>query len=190
MHGLFRWSSKWWPGTIPLVIFWAIAAWTSTGPLESDLAARSTAALKDTVLDKSRVAVAGRDLTFAADAFSEEGRRSALAAVEAVPGVRLVGRARRRQGHIIRQFAAAGEQRKIAGGGPCGSRRRRGGRSDEFVAGVAAAFRQCGAVAARPGRETEGRQDHNFGQQGQPLRHGARSRRPGSDRGRVEKPAG
>ena len=90
MHGLFGWSSKWWPGTIALVIFWAIAAWTSTAPLESDLAARSTAALKDTVLDKSRVAVAGRDVTFAADAFSEEGRRGAVALVEAVPGVRLV----------------------------------------------------------------------------------------------------
>ncbi len=90
MHGLFRWSSKWWPGVIPLVIFWAIAAWTSTAPLEADLAARSTASLKDTVLDKSRIAVAGRDVTFAADAFSEEGRRSALASVEAVPGVRLV----------------------------------------------------------------------------------------------------
>ena len=23
MHGLFRWSSKWWPGVIPLVIFWS-----------------------------------------------------------------------------------------------------------------------------------------------------------------------
>jgi len=34
--------------------------------------------------------VAGRDVTFAADAFSDEGRRSALASVEAVPGVRLV----------------------------------------------------------------------------------------------------
>jgi OmpA-OmpF porin, OOP family len=90
MHGFFRWSTKWWPGTIPLVIFWAIAVWTSTGPLESDLAARSTAALKDTVLDKSKITVAGRDVTFAADAFSEEGRRSALAAVEAVPGTRLV----------------------------------------------------------------------------------------------------
>jgi OmpA-OmpF porin, OOP family len=90
MHGLFRWSSKWWPGVIPLVIFWAIAAWTSTAPLESDLAARSTAALKDTVLDKRRIAVAGRDVTFAADAFSEDGRRSAVASVEAVPGVRLV----------------------------------------------------------------------------------------------------
>ncbi len=90
MHGLFRWSSKWWPGVIPLVIFWAIAAWTSTSPLEADLAARSTSALKDTVLDKTRIVVSGRDVTFAADAFSEDGRRSAVAAVQGVPGVRLV----------------------------------------------------------------------------------------------------
>ena len=90
MHGLFRWSSKWWPGVIPLVIFWGIAAWTSTAPVEADLAARSNAALKDTVLDKRRIAVDGRDVTFAADAFSEDGRLSAVAAVEAVPGVRLV----------------------------------------------------------------------------------------------------
>src|SRR4051812_15269377 len=90
MHGLFRWSSKWWPGVIPLVIFWAIAAWTSTEPLEADLAQRSITALKDTVLDKRRIVVAGRDVTFAAEAFSEDGRRSAVASVEAVPGVRLV----------------------------------------------------------------------------------------------------
>ena len=90
MHGLFRWSSKWWPGVIPLVIFWAMAAWSNTAPLESDLAERATAALKDTVLDKTRIEVAGRDVTFAADAFSQDGRHSAVAAVEAVPGVRLV----------------------------------------------------------------------------------------------------
>ncbi|WP_213739995.1 OmpA family protein [Bradyrhizobium sp. dw_411] len=90
MHGLFRWSSKWWPGVIPLIVLWALAAWNNTVPLESDLAARSTAALKDTVLDKSRIALAGRDVTFSAEAFSEEGRRSSVAAVEAVPGVRLV----------------------------------------------------------------------------------------------------
>jgi OOP family OmpA-OmpF porin len=90
MHGLFRWSSKWWPGVIPLVILWAFAAWTSTAPLESDLSARTTASLKDTVLDRTKIAVAGRDITFAADAFSEDGRRSAVASVEAVPGVRLV----------------------------------------------------------------------------------------------------
>ena len=90
MHGLFRWSSKWWPGVIPLVIFWAFAAWTSTEPLEADLAQRSTAALKDTVLDKRRIAVAGRDVTFAAEAFSEDGRLNAVASVDAVPGVRMV----------------------------------------------------------------------------------------------------
>src|SRR5256714_2233100 len=90
MHGLFRWSGKWWPGVIPLVIFWAIEAWTSTEPLEADLPQRSTAALKDTILDKRRISVAGRDVSLAADAFSEDGRQSAVASVEAVPGVRLV----------------------------------------------------------------------------------------------------
>jgi OmpA-OmpF porin, OOP family len=90
MHGLFRWSSKWWPGTIPLAILWVVAAWSNTTPLESDLAARSTAALRETVLDKKQIVVEGRDVTFAADAFSEDGRRSAVASVEAVPGVRLV----------------------------------------------------------------------------------------------------
>jgi OOP family OmpA-OmpF porin len=90
MHGFFRWSSKWWPGVIPLVVFWAIAAWTSTLALEADLAARTTAAVKDTLLDKRRIAVAGRDVTFAADAFSEQGRRGAVGSVDAVPGVRLV----------------------------------------------------------------------------------------------------
>jgi OmpA-OmpF porin, OOP family len=90
MHGLFKWSSKWWPGLIPLVILWIIAAWTSTATVEADLAARSNAALKDTILDKRRIAVDGRDVSFAADAFSEDGRASAVASVEAVPGVRLV----------------------------------------------------------------------------------------------------
>jgi OOP family OmpA-OmpF porin len=90
MHGLFRWSSKWWPGVVPLVVFWAIAAWTNTASLEADLAARSTSALKGTVLDKTRIEVFGRDVAFAADAFSEDGRRSAVASVAAVPGVRRV----------------------------------------------------------------------------------------------------
>jgi OmpA-OmpF porin, OOP family len=42
------------------------------------------------LLDKTRITVAGRDVTFAADAFSEDGRRGAVASVAAVPGVRLV----------------------------------------------------------------------------------------------------
>jgi len=90
MHGFYRWSSKWWPGVIPLILLWALAGWNSTLPLEADLAARSTAAVKNTILDKTRISVAGRDVSFAAEAFSEDGRRSAVASVEAAPGVRLV----------------------------------------------------------------------------------------------------
>jgi OmpA-OmpF porin, OOP family len=90
MRGLFRWSSKWWPGMIPLAVLWGIAAWNNTAPLEADLAGRSGAALKDITLDKTRIAVAGRDVTLGADAFSEEGRQGAVASVDAVPGVRLV----------------------------------------------------------------------------------------------------
>jgi OmpA-OmpF porin, OOP family len=89
-RALGKWSGKWWPGTIPLAVLWALAAWTSTLPLEAELSGRSTASLKDVLLDKSRITVDGRDVTLAADAFSEEGRRNAVAAIETVPGVRLV----------------------------------------------------------------------------------------------------
>src|ERR1700755_126979 len=90
MRGLFRWSSKWWPGVIPLAVLWGFAAWNNTAPLEADLAARSGAALKDITLDKTRIAVDGRDVTLTAEAFSVDGRQSAVASVQAVPGVRLV----------------------------------------------------------------------------------------------------
>jgi OOP family OmpA-OmpF porin len=90
MRGLFRWSSRWWPGVILLLVFWGFAAWTSTEPVEADLAARANAAVKEAILDKKRVTVVGRDVTFAAEAFSEDGRLSAVAAVDTVPGVRLV----------------------------------------------------------------------------------------------------
>ena len=90
MQMLFRWASKWWPGLIPLAVMWGFAAWNNTLPVEADLSARSSAALKDTVLDKTRIAVDGRDVSLAADAFSEEGRRDAVTTVEMVPGVRLV----------------------------------------------------------------------------------------------------
>src|SRR5262249_43922329 len=90
MRGLFRWSIKWWPGVIPLAVLWAFAAWNNTEPLEADLAARSSAALKDITLDKTRITVDGRDVTLAAESFSVDGRQSAVASIEAVPGVRLV----------------------------------------------------------------------------------------------------
>ena len=79
MRGLFRWSGKWWPGVIPLVVMWALAAWTSTAPLENDLAGRSSAALEGTILDQTSVTVDGRDVTLRAEAFSEDGRRTAVA---------------------------------------------------------------------------------------------------------------
>lgn len=90
MDAFFKWSSKWWPGVIPLIVLWAFAAWTSTAPLEADLAGRSAAALHGAILDKTTIAVAGRDVSLGAEAFSEEARRTAVNAVEAVGGVRLV----------------------------------------------------------------------------------------------------
>jgi len=90
MNGMSGWARKWWPGLVPLAILWIVAIWHGTAPLEANLAARSTAALKGTVLDKTRISVSGRDVTLSAEAFSEDGRRSATSQVEAVPGVRLV----------------------------------------------------------------------------------------------------
>lgn len=90
MRTLLRVVRKWWPGLIPLAILWGLAAWSSTVPFETDLASRTALSLRETILDKTRVDAAGRDLTISADAFSEEGRRSSIAIAEAVPGVRLV----------------------------------------------------------------------------------------------------
>lgn len=90
MSQLISWGRKWWPGLIPLAIVWIAAIWTSTAPLEADLAARATDALKDTVLDKTQIAVSGRDVKLSAEAFSEEGRASAVSQVDAVHGVRTV----------------------------------------------------------------------------------------------------
>jgi OOP family OmpA-OmpF porin len=90
MRGLFRWSGKWWPGVVPLLLLWALAAWNSTAPLETDLAGRSSAALRNSVLEKTNLVVDGRDVTVSASAFSEDGRRTSVSAVAAVPGVRLV----------------------------------------------------------------------------------------------------
>lgn len=90
MRGFFRWARKWWPGLLPLIVLWIAAAWNTTGPLEADLTAETAAALKGSVLSKVRITAAGRDVSLAAEAFSEQGRQSALATAETVPGVRLV----------------------------------------------------------------------------------------------------
>ncbi len=62
----------------------------TTPVIEAEVAGQAAEALKSTVLDKTRLTPAGRDIIFSADAFSEEGRRSAVASVEAVPGIRQV----------------------------------------------------------------------------------------------------
>lgn len=90
MSRISSWARKWWPGLIPLFFLWIGAIWTNTAPIEADLTARATGALKDTVLDKTRISVSGRDAWLSADAFSEQGRRSAAAQVEAVTGLRLL----------------------------------------------------------------------------------------------------
>ncbi len=90
MNDFSIWMRKWWPGVFALALLWAAALWFTTVPVETNLRASINAALKDTVLDKTQIEVAGRDVLFSADAFSEEGRRSAVAQAEAVSGVRLL----------------------------------------------------------------------------------------------------
>src|SRR5437868_13478712 len=90
MRTIVRWVRKWWPGLIPLGLLWIWACWVNTAPWEADLATRSAAALKDTVLDQARIGASGRDVTLSADAFSEQGRLSAVAIIDAIPGTRLV----------------------------------------------------------------------------------------------------
>ena len=90
MRTVLRWVRKWWPGLVPLGLLWIWACWANTVPWEGDLAARAGAALKGAVLNRTRIEAAGRDITLSAEAFSEEGRLSAVAIVEAVPGTRVV----------------------------------------------------------------------------------------------------
>lgn len=90
MNDFAIWARKWWPGVVLLALLWAAALWFTTAPIETDIGASINAALKDTVLDKTQIEVSGRDVRFSADAFSEEGRHSAVAQAEAVSGVRLL----------------------------------------------------------------------------------------------------
>jgi OOP family OmpA-OmpF porin len=90
MSEFSNWVRKWWPGLIPLAALWVAAAWTGTVPMEQHLTARSAAALKESVLDKTQIEVSGRDVRLSADAFSEQGRTTAVDQVASVPGVRMV----------------------------------------------------------------------------------------------------
>ncbi|HLN09668.1 MAG TPA: OmpA family protein, partial [Xanthobacteraceae bacterium] len=83
-------ARKLWIGLLLLVLLWLVSAWIESPLVEQNLTARTTDALKGVVLDKLTVAGDGRDVTLGATAFSEEGRRSAVQAADAVDGVRLV----------------------------------------------------------------------------------------------------
>ncbi len=128
------------------------------------------------MLDKTRIAVSGRDVKLSADAFSEEGRRSATSQVEAVNGVRLVNdntslipeakpfvwSIERDVVRVTlkRQRTAAGDQ----GQADRGRARRAQGhgnlRQNDIGAGRIVEIRQCRVAADRSGQQAQGRQDH------------------------------
>lgn len=83
-------ARRWWPGLVLVALLWALAVWRETGQVERDMIERARAALSDTLLVDLGLSAAGRDVTLAAAAFSENGRQSALQFVEAEPGIRRV----------------------------------------------------------------------------------------------------
>ena len=83
-------SSRFWPGLLALAVLWLVAnVWSNAG-VASDLSGRAANALGTDLLDKPKVAVAGRDATIDGAAFSPASAAAALAAVEGLPGIRLV----------------------------------------------------------------------------------------------------
>jgi OOP family OmpA-OmpF porin len=83
-------ARRWWIGLIALAILFIAAVWTRTVPLELDIALRSFISLKDQILGGANVAVAGRDVTLEAEAFSPQGQKTVVDTVKAVDGVRRV----------------------------------------------------------------------------------------------------
>ncbi len=79
---------KCWPGLIPLLALIVAAASYDTVPLERTLTERAGAALSDLPLSKAKIEVSGRDARLSAEAFSDEGRAAAIAAIERTSGVR------------------------------------------------------------------------------------------------------
>jgi OmpA-OmpF porin, OOP family len=82
---------NWWIGILALLIIWVVANFVMTDRVESDLAARATAAVTaGPILDKPAVTVAGRDATLAGTAFNTRGHDDAVSAADNTSGVRLV----------------------------------------------------------------------------------------------------
>jgi OmpA-OmpF porin, OOP family len=83
-------ARRWWIGLVALAILFIAAVWTRTVPLELDIALRSFISLKDQILGGANVAVAGRDVTVEAEAFSPQGQKTVVDIVKATDGVRKV----------------------------------------------------------------------------------------------------
>lgn len=82
---------SWWICVLPLLVIWVVTNFFMTDRVESDLTARTAAAITALpVLDKSSVTVAGRDATLAGAAFSVQSNSDAVNAADNTRGVRLV----------------------------------------------------------------------------------------------------
>ena len=90
MDGFWNWTRRWWPGIIPLALLWAAAVWTTTGPVEQDLTARTGAALTNSVLDKTQISVSGRDVALSADATLRPNTTGKLIGLEEGSGLGFV----------------------------------------------------------------------------------------------------
>ena len=82
-------ATKYGPGLIGVALIWVLANWTSNSGVARDLTARAAAAIPKDAVDKPTIVIAGRDATLSGAVFSPAGAESALAAVDAVAGVRL-----------------------------------------------------------------------------------------------------
>ncbi|MGB8398548.1 OmpA family protein [Bradyrhizobium sp.] len=84
-------SQHWWIGILPLLVIWAIASFVMTDRVESDLAARATAAvIAAPILNAASVTVAGRDARLAGTAFDAQGKGDTVKLALDTDGVRLV----------------------------------------------------------------------------------------------------
>ena len=130
------------------------------------------------MLDKTRIEVFGRDVSLAADAFSEDGRRSAVAAVEAVPGVRLVDD----QTRLVPEakpfvWSAERDVARVTLGGSAPLPASKGRLLEtaraafggvevvdqmQLSRGAPPRFDNAALAAARSDRKTEGRQGHDY----------------------------
>ena len=80
-----------WAGGLALAgLAWIVATWWETPRVEADLSQRGAQALDAKWLDKSGIAVSGRDLSLSGAAFTVVGAEAAAEAVQSVWGVRLV----------------------------------------------------------------------------------------------------